>query len=195
MISLCKLYRFLDKEGHVIYLGRTTQDLNKRIGAHGHLPLDCYKRTEKIEYAECNSMSDMCVYESYYINMFKPEFNLESKCSDALSIELPELKWNTYKNCCFTKKLKEENFKIKEEKIIEFILKNGRTMLRREDREEFINIVNVRNDGHIKRNINLINAKLCEENLPYRIEEFQTSRMIDGKKKNYKAAWRIVQVE
>lgn len=43
----------------------------------------------------------------------------------------------------------------------------------------------------MKSSRDILNAALKEDNLPYRIEEFETSKMINGKKKKFKAAWRI----
>lgn len=68
----------------------------------------------------------------------------------------------------------------------------GQVMLQRKDRKELIKTMNVRRDGHLKHSREILNAALKEDNLPYRIEQFQTSRTMNGKKKNYKSAWRIV---
>lgn len=68
----------------------------------------------------------------------------------------------------------------------------GLAMLQRKDRKELINIMDVRRDGHLKNSLDILNAALKEDQLPYCIEEFATTRMIDGKKKKFKSAWRIV---
>lgn len=68
----------------------------------------------------------------------------------------------------------------------------GQVMLQRKDRKELINTIDVRRDGHLKKSRDILNAALKEDNLPYRIEEFETSKMINGKKKKFKSAWRIV---
>lgn len=67
----------------------------------------------------------------------------------------------------------------------------GVIMLRLADRKEFIDKLNVRQDGHKLKGIDSINAALNERHLPYQVKEFSTSRIVDGKKKNYKSAWRI----
>jgi len=67
----------------------------------------------------------------------------------------------------------------------------GIVMPGRADRREFIDKLDVRQDGHQLKGIDSINAALRERHLPYQVKEFSTSRMVDGKKKNYKAAWRI----
>ncbi len=67
----------------------------------------------------------------------------------------------------------------------------GVVMLGRADRKEFIDKLNVRQDGHQLKGIDSINAALRERRLPFQVKEFSTSRLVDGKKKNYKSAWRI----
>lgn len=72
---------------------------------------------------------------------------------------------------------------------------NGSVMLSRGDRKEFIDKLDVRQDGHRLKGVDSINAALKERRLPYQVKEFSTSRIIDGKKKNFKAAWRIEKEE
>ena len=67
----------------------------------------------------------------------------------------------------------------------------GVVMLRLADRKEFIDKLDVRQDGHKLKGIDSINAALSERHLPYQVKEFSTSRIVDGKKKNFKSAWRI----
>lgn len=71
----------------------------------------------------------------------------------------------------------------------------GQVMLERKDRRELIEKMDVKTHGKLKKKIETLNAVLEEDGLPYRIEEFATSRMVNGKKKNYKAAWRIVRLD
>lgn len=68
----------------------------------------------------------------------------------------------------------------------------GQVLLQRKDRKELIKIMDVRREGHLKNSREILNAALKEDNLPYRIEKFETSKIINGKKKNFKSAWRIV---
>ena len=64
-------------------------------------------------------------------------------------------------------------------------------MLGLSDRKDFINRVNVRQNGHLLKSADSINAALNEKHIPYRVREFSTSRIIDGKKRNFKSAWRV----
>lgn len=68
----------------------------------------------------------------------------------------------------------------------------GQVMLQRKDRKELIKTIDVRREGHLKSSRDILNAALKEDNLPYRIEKFETSKIINGKKKKFKSAWRIV---
>ena len=65
------VYRFLDNNDNVIYIGKSKQDLQKRFSGHTHLPDKCYHMVKKIEYIECPTESDMSIKEIYYINKFR----------------------------------------------------------------------------------------------------------------------------
>ena len=75
------VYRFLNEESEVIYVGRTNS-LRTRISSHfsvnGHLPEGCYNNTKRIEYIEMDSEIDMVIKEIYYISKFKPFYNRKS---------------------------------------------------------------------------------------------------------------------
>ena len=84
----------------LVYLGRTKQPLQSRI--HGHLFKKPMHRSisinlvTKIEYAEFKTESDMNLYEIYFINLWKPPLNIDDKCKDELTVDLPDVKWNTF---------------------------------------------------------------------------------------------------
>jgi hypothetical protein len=69
-------------------------------------------------------------------------------------------------------------------------------MLKAENRKELIEKMNVRNaDNKLLKGINTLNSMLEEVDSQYRIENFETSRIENGSKKNYKNAWRIIKVK
>lgn len=67
--------------------------------------------------------------------------------------------------------------------------------LSREDREPFIEFINYREDGKLRKSIDKLNNYFEQSGLKYRIEQFSTSRVIDGKKKNFNSAWRIAKLD
>lgn len=72
------VYRFLNKNEEVIYVGKTETDLRKRISGHftrGHLPKECYEETSKIQFLASVSSTMMDIKEIYYINLYKPKYN------------------------------------------------------------------------------------------------------------------------
>lgn len=74
--GLC-IYRFLDKDNNIIYVGKTV-DLVNRMTTHfsgGHLDESCYEQVNKIEYIKCENQADMNIKEIYFINKYKPKFN------------------------------------------------------------------------------------------------------------------------
>ncbi len=84
----------------LVYLGRTKQPLQSRI--HGHLFKKPMHRSiainlvTKIEYAEFPTEADMNLYEIYFINLWKPPLNIDDKCKDELTVNLPDVGWNTF---------------------------------------------------------------------------------------------------
>ena len=58
------IYRFIDQDNNIIYVGKTSQALDKRIGQHftkGHLPKECYKSIARIEYQKYKTEADSLV--------------------------------------------------------------------------------------------------------------------------------------
>lgn len=96
------VYRFLDRNNNVIYIGKT-KDIRQRISTHlstsGHLPDACYRRINKIEYIDFPTTTDMSIYELYFINKFKPEYNKRDKEESNLSAKIPNIdSWKLYKD-------------------------------------------------------------------------------------------------
>lgn len=70
----------------------------------------------------------------------------------------------------------------------------GKVMLTAKDRQELIEKLNVRNgrNNTLLKGSDTLNGFLRENNLDYYIKQFETSRIVDGKKKKYKSAWKVV---
>ena len=81
--------------------------------------------------------------------------------------------------------LKEYLEKLFEDKVV---------ILAARDRKDLIEKINNRADGKRLRSEKSINAALEELNIPYRVTKFETSRIINGKKKNFDAAWKIEKI-
>lgn len=73
----------------------------------------------------------------------------------------------------------------------------GKVMLTKEDREELIKEIGVKDShGKLLKGINTLNGYLEETNLPYRILQLnRVTKTIDGKKKNFKSPWKIVSLD
>ena len=106
------VYRFLDKNEKIIYIGKTG-DMDSRIRNHidsGHLPLSCYKTIEKIEYIEVPTKVDMDILELYLINKFKPFFNrLDKEKSELYTNITNDLQWKPYSKVDYKLLLKYKN--------------------------------------------------------------------------------------
>lgn len=91
------IYRFIDKDGNVIYIGRT-KDIRRRIikehfTCKTHLPNESYFEVEKIEYAEFSNESEQVAYEAILINKEKPKYNIQFKDGGCFDVNLPKIKW------------------------------------------------------------------------------------------------------
>ena len=93
------VYKFLDKNNNVIYVGKSKQDLEQRFRRHLHLPEECYNLCHTIEYIECPTESDMSIKEIYYINKYRANhnyFNLLDIADIPTSIEFND-SWAQYR--------------------------------------------------------------------------------------------------
>ena len=101
--TLYKIYRPSPDGEYVIYLGRTRNNLTKRLRNHfiTHHPFQKeIKLCEgtRIEYAEFDTLADMYVAEIAYINIIKPPLNVEDKAHDELTlrIDLSQVEWRKW---------------------------------------------------------------------------------------------------
>lgn len=73
------IYRFLNENNEIVYVGKTT-NIKNRMYQHfisgGHLRQEQYNQVVKIEYIECKNEADMSIKEIYFINKYKPKFNI-----------------------------------------------------------------------------------------------------------------------
>jgi excinuclease UvrABC nuclease subunit len=100
------VYRFIDINSNIIYVGKTSQTLDKRISQHfakGHLPQDCYQSIAKIEYQKYKTESDALVMETFYITKYNPKYNKLQKSRDLPTLDLDKKEWKMYKEYKSTK--------------------------------------------------------------------------------------------
>jgi excinuclease UvrABC nuclease subunit len=93
------VYRFIDTQGQIIYVGKTIS-MRRRMAEHfggmGHLDKKCYKSVARIEYQKHNTESDALTYETYYIAKYSPKYNKVGQSRDKPTLELEEKEWKTY---------------------------------------------------------------------------------------------------
>lgn len=80
------LYRFLNEENVIIYIGKTKQLLRYRFRQHAHLPESCYSKVYRIEYLECRTEADMTLKEVYYINKYRAQGMAEYNVADVSTV-------------------------------------------------------------------------------------------------------------
>lgn len=84
------IYMFFDENKEVIYIGKSTSDLIRRMLQS--LEQKDYPAYVMLGYPK--TKSDTNVYEVYYISKYKPRLNKESKNNDELTIELPDIEFS-----------------------------------------------------------------------------------------------------
>lgn len=97
------LYRFLNCYGDIIYIGKTTQDLDRRMNQHfgkkGHLPKECLKSVARIEYKPVDIMVNVEYLEKQLIQYVQPKYNTIWKGEKSDYIPDQHLEgWRTYKD-------------------------------------------------------------------------------------------------
>lgn len=83
----------------------------------------------------------------------------------------------------------------KDSSLINYLREHiGNIMYTKTDRKELIERINVRRDGRLKKSMAVLNEALAEDNIPYKIRQFETMIRTHGKIHKYKYAWKIEEV-
>lgn len=72
---------------------------------------------------------------------------------------------------------------------------NKTVFLNRDSRESLIDKINYRENGELKKSIGKLNGFLKERKSRYRIEQFRTERYENGKRKQYRSAWKVIKID
>ena len=96
------LYRFIDKNGEIIYVGQTDDSLYTRMRTHfnnGHKSEECYNRVVRIEYIKLQDGRDLSYLETYFIAKWLPEYNVKDKKQGTFNFPNPildTLEWQLF---------------------------------------------------------------------------------------------------
>lgn len=80
-------YRFLDNEARTVYVG-ISKNVHRRLFSqhfktgYGHLPIECYKSTCKIEIIKLKDYAQALALEQYLIDKYRPKYNKKDKSKD-----------------------------------------------------------------------------------------------------------------
>lgn len=88
------IYFLYDKEENLIYIGKTTK-LKKRLMGHLYNKLESWRETinkSKITLFKCCNLSDLELYETYFINKYNPKHNRDKAFNQTPTFDLPYLK-------------------------------------------------------------------------------------------------------
>lgn len=86
------LYKFLDYDENIIYIGKTG-NLLKRMKQHffnGHLEKECYENVSRIFFFEIDGKTNQEMMETFLINKYHPKYNTDKKYSEMLKLHKSE---------------------------------------------------------------------------------------------------------
>lgn len=73
------LYKFLDENDIVIYVGKSSKLYERLTMQHftkaGHLKEECYRKVKRILVTKLDTKADQKLGEFYFINLYKPQYN------------------------------------------------------------------------------------------------------------------------
>lgn len=81
------------------------------------------------------------------------------------------------------------------ELYLQMLVDDNYVFLNLASRKPLYEKINVKSNGRLLKSIDSLNSALKERRIPYHIEAFETSRIIDGEKKKFKSAWKVVKIE
>jgi hypothetical protein len=90
------VYKFINKNNEILYIGKTTQELHIRIHQHKK-DKSWFDEVFKIYYIECQDELEMKIFELYYINEIKTKYNKADANYKKPNIICNHNKWILYK--------------------------------------------------------------------------------------------------
>ncbi|OLO40302.1 DNA helicase [Alkalihalophilus pseudofirmus] len=88
--------------------------------------------------------------------------------------------------------IEEDNKSAQLESYLDSIV--GKVTLQAIDRKELIEKINVKQNGKLLKSLNSLNSALQEQNFNYYIKQFETTKRVNGTKKKYKSAWKVMKL-
>ncbi|WP_026887709.1 GIY-YIG nuclease family protein [Clostridium beijerinckii] len=166
------LYRFLNIKNNIIYIGKTgniAQRLAYHFGTRGHLPIECYNETNKIEILELNTKTEMNIKELYYISKYKCKYNI---CDNNEVVYIKGLEdndiWKEYN-------IKKEESESKDEKIKKLLIENKELRIKLKEQHK-------KNIEELKKAYAIFNEYYVLKEV---IEEYEKVTGLTWKKKAY----------
>ena len=88
------IYKFINKLNEVIYVGKS-KNFKSRLNQH-YKSKKWIDEVFEIEIGECSTLSDMNIYEVYYIAKYKPIYNKDCKEDDDITLKIEPLEFKKY---------------------------------------------------------------------------------------------------
>ena len=183
------VYRFLNKDGEVIYIGKA-KNLENRIKSHEHLPKECYLERYKIEYCTFETEDDMDFAERYFIPKYNPKYNTVLK-DKSITFEISEL--NNVEWMLFKEYKKETSLTVEELSDIRELIDIKDLLLDVVNNKRIMcsNTINIIQTGETKQKMFRIDADVldkwngfCERNSEMKVQNLISTALLEFMK-NY----------
>lgn len=93
---MCYVYKFLDSNESLLYIGKTTSTIKNRMAQHfnnGHLDKSIYKEVDRILYSKCLNRDDMSIKERYLIATQSPKYNTSYNNNNSFNFVIDDFNW------------------------------------------------------------------------------------------------------
>lgn len=149
------VYKFVDKDKNVLYVGRTTNILNRFRNHHA-----LSDNVDKIYYTECASMADMVWKELYYIGYYYSDYliNTSDVCKDGVTELNLSDKWTEFIRC--PNIINNKNKKRKNKKNNNITDSNSYDNI--STKKYYGNLFYIKKIEEFKKNVNLSLINICD---------------------------------
>ena len=114
------VYRFLDRDRKIIYIGRTNNAWRRLMNEHfkpsGHKDYECYNSTARIDIIKLNNNLECKALEEYLIDKYRPKFNKQDKTKNPFGTYGAIEHYDKMENWKPYRKLKDFNSKVEKPK-------------------------------------------------------------------------------
>ena len=153
-----RVYRFLDKDNHILYIGKSKRFKSRMLDhlrGNSNVGKECISKIKRIEFLDFSNECDMDIFEIYAINYFQPLYNKSNKSRVGIGdikIYMPQ-KWNelnldTFKDTMYQEEIIPKEFMnfnkeiFLNQELSDFLEIHFNKKLTKQDKNDLLNLCN-----------------------------------------------------